>query len=76
MANQKMHHVVPNTNGGWDVNEGGGKPAINHCNTKLQAIEKAREISQNQRSELYLHGLDGRVQQKDIHGNDPFPPKG
>lgn len=76
MANQKSHHVVPNTNGGWDVKKGGGECASNHCNTKQQAIEKAREISQNQGSELYIHGLDGRIQQKDSHGNDPFPPKG
>jgi len=76
MANQKSHHVVTNPNGGWDVKKGGGERASNHCNTKQQVIEKAREISQNQRSELYIHGLDGRIQQKDSHGNDPFPPKG
>ena len=76
MTNQKIHHVVTNPNGGWDVKKGGGERASNHCNTKQQAIEKARKISQKQGSELYIHGLDGRIQQKDSHGNDPFPPKG
>jgi len=76
MANQKSHHVVHNPQGGWDVKKGGGERASNHCDTKQEAIHKAREISQNQGSELYIHGLDGRIQQKDSHGNDPFPPKG
>lgn len=76
MANQKPHHVVPNTNGGWDIKKGGGERANNHCDTKQEVIEKAREISQDQDSELYIHGLDGRIQEKDSHGNDPFSPKG
>ena len=76
MANQKSHHVVTNPNGGWDVKKAGADRASKHCDTKQEAIEKAREISQNQGSELYIHGRDGKIQQKDSHGNDPFPPKG
>ena len=76
MANQKTHHVVTNPKGGWDVKKGGGVSASNHCDTKQKAIEKAWEISQNQGSELYIQGLDGKIQQKDSHGNDSFPPKG
>lgn len=76
MTNQKSHYVVTNPNGGWDIKKGGGDRASNHCDTKQEAIEKAREISRNQGSELYIHGLDGRIQGKDSHGNDPFPPKG
>ena len=75
MSKQKTHHVVPNPDGGWDVKKGGAERASKHCDTKKEAVEEARKISQNQESELYIHGKDGKIQQKDSHGNDPCPPK-
>lgn len=75
MANQKIQHIVTIPNGGLDIKKGGTDRASEHCNTKQVAIEKIWEISQNQGSELYISGLDGRIQQKDSHGNDPSPPK-
>lgn len=77
MAKQKTIHVVPNKNkGGWDVEKGGASRASVHTRTKKDAINKAREISKNQKSELYIHGKDGKIQNKDSHGNDSFPPRG
>lgn len=70
------HHVVPNPDGGWDVKRGGAKRASGHCDTKREAIDKAREISRNQGTELRIHNLDGRIAQSDSHGGDPNPPKG
>ena len=34
-----------------------------------------REIARNQGSELLIYGRDGRLHERDSHGNDPFPPK-
>lgn len=76
MSNQKQHHVVPSTNGGWDVRKSGASKASGHYDTKKDAIDHARKISQNQGTELFIHNLDGRISQKDSHGNDPFPPRG
>lgn len=76
MTKQKSHHVVTNPSGGWDVKKGGAERASKHCDAKQEAIEKARGISQNQGTELYIHGKDGKIQQRDSHGNDPFPPEG
>lgn len=73
---KKTHHVVPNSNGGWDVKKGGSEKASNHFDKKSDAVEKGREISQNQGSEFYVHGKDGKIQTKDSHGNDPNPPQG
>jgi uncharacterized protein YdaT len=73
---KKTHHVVHNPNGGWDVKKGGADKASNHFDTKQPAVDKAREISQNQGSELYVHGKDGKIQSKDSHGGDRYPPKG
>lgn len=44
--------------------------------TKAEAISRAREISRNQGTELFIHGRDGKIQSRDSHGHDPFPPKG
>lgn len=72
---RKEHHVVPNSNGGWDVKKSGGKRASTHTNTKKVAINIARTISQNQKTELVIHNKDGRISNSDSHGNDPCPPK-
>lgn len=76
MAKQDTHHVVPNPDGGWDVKRGGGEKASHHTDTKADAERIAREISKNQGTELIIHGKDGKIQSKDSHGNDPYPPKG
>lgn len=34
-----------------------------------------RGISRNQGTEFIIHGLDGKIQRSDSHGNDPCPPK-
>ena len=44
--------------------------------TQAEAIERAREISRNQQSELFIHGRNGRIRERDSYGNDPFPPRG
>lgn len=44
--------------------------------TKKQAVARAREIAKNQGTELYIHGSDGRIQQRNSYGSDPHPPKG
>ena len=73
---RKTHHVVHNPNGGWDVKRGGAQRSSGHFDTKVEAIDAGRQISVNQGTELLIHGLNGRIQSSDSHGNDPFPPKG
>lgn len=70
------HHVVPNSErGGWDVKRGGAERASAHAGTKSGAEKIGRQISQNQNTELVIHGRDGKIQRSDSHGNDPCPPK-
>lgn len=75
MTKKKTHHVVPDTQGGWNVKKGGGAKSIKHFNRKKDAENYARQVSQNQGSELIIHGKDGKIQRTDSHGNDPNPPK-
>ncbi len=69
-------HVVPNQNGGWDIKTGGAEKAYRHFERKTDAVDCGRDISRNQRGELYIHGQDGRIQEKDSYGSDPYPPRG
>ncbi len=75
MARQS-HHVVPNAAGGWDVRRGGSERSSGHFDRKDDAIDRGREISRNQGTELVIHNQNGRISQSDSHGNDPYPPKG
>ena len=70
------HHVVPNPNGGWDVKRGGSQHSSGHFETKQEAVDTGRGISQRQKTEFIIHGKNGRIQSADSHGNDPFPPRG
>jgi uncharacterized protein YdaT len=73
---QKTHHVVPSKDGGWNIKKGGSNRISGHFDKKNDAVSKAREISINQKTELVIHNKNGRIAQKDSHGNDSFPPKG
>lgn len=68
-------HVVPN-GGGWSVRRAGASRASNTFATQDQAITRAREIARNQKTELYIHGKDGRIRERNSYGSDPHPPKG
>lgn len=69
------HHVVSNENGGWDILKSGASRVSAHCDTKANAIARAREISRNQKSEMIIHNLDGKISRTDSHGSDPCPPR-
>jgi uncharacterized protein YdaT len=76
MAKRKTTHVVPDAEGGWNIKQGGGKRSSGHFDRKRDAVDRAREISRGAHSELYIHNKDGKIADKDSHGNDPHPPKG
>jgi uncharacterized protein YdaT len=75
MTTGKNQHVVPHRKG-WAVKSAGSDRATRVVRTQKEAIDIAREIARNQKSELIIHGEDGQIREKDSHGNDPFPPKG
>lgn len=65
----KNQHVVP-TNGKWGIRGEGNSKLTSIFDTQAAAIARAREISRNQQSELFIHGRDGRIRERDSHGND------
>ena len=71
----KNQHVTPHPDGGWQVKGEGNHHATVRTTTQKEAIDRGREISRNQKSELVIHRPNGQIREKDSHGHDPFPPR-
>lgn len=71
----KNQHVVP-VGKKWGIRGEGNTKLTSTFDRQSDAIAAARQISKNQHSELFIHGRNGQIRERDSHGNDPFPPKG
>ncbi len=74
MAKGKNQYVVP-TKDGWGVRGEGSSKLTAKTDTKADALKIGKDIAKNQQSELTILGKDGKIQNKNSYGNDPFPPK-
>ena len=72
----KNQHVTPHPDGGWQVKGAGNSRATIRTETQAEAIVVAREIARNQEAELLIHGMNGRIRERDSYGNDSYPPEG
>jgi hypothetical protein len=68
-------HVVKHPKG-WAIKTPHVAKPTKVFRTQLEAFYLAREIARKQRSELFVHGRDGRIRMKNSYGGDGFPPKG
>lgn len=76
MSNNKNQHVTPHKDGGWQVKGAGNSRATARTETQSDAIKIARDIAIKNKSEVVIHGQNGRIREKNSYGNDPFPPEG
>ena len=72
---RKAQHVVPRS-GKWAVRKSGSTRVSRYFKTQSEAIDAARDIAKREHTELYIHGSDGRIRERNSYGNDPFPPPG
>ena len=72
---KKNQHVGPHGDD-WAVKGAGNAKATRVLDTQTEAIQFAREIARNQKSELLIHNEKGQIRARDSYGNDPSPPKG
>lgn len=72
----KSQHVTHRSDGKWQVKGAGNSKATVVASTQKECIAVAEKIARNQKSELVIHGRDGRIREKNSYGNDPYPPKG
>jgi len=71
----KGQHVVPSGDK-WSVRKAGASRASGTFVTQEEAISKAKDLARSQGTELYIHGRDGRIRERNSYGRDPYPPKG
>ena len=71
-ANQ---HVVPRR-GRWAVRRTGANKARRVFDTRKEANAVGREVARKERSELYIHGEDGKIRERSSYRADSFPLKG
>lgn len=71
----KKQHVTPHPDGGWQVKGAGNDKATTVTKTQKEAIAAAIPIAKNQKSEVVIHGTNGRIRDKDSYGNDHMPPR-
>ncbi len=71
----KGQHVVP-SDGRWRVRKAGAARASGTFDTQAEAIARGRELAQNQKTELFIHGEDGRIREIRTYSPQGFPPKG
>ena len=72
---RKAQHVVRRGNK-WAVRKTGSARVTRKFDSQEEAIDVARRFAQNQATELYIHGPDGRIRKRDSYGNNLFPPSG
>ena len=75
MPKNNNQHVIPRGSN-WAVHGAGNSRDTSVHSTQSGAIGAARSVAENQRSEVVIHGRDGRIREKNSYGNDNFPPRG
>jgi hypothetical protein len=75
MSEEKGQHVVPSPDG-WSVRKTGSSRATRTFSTQEDAINAAIKIARNQGTEVYVHGRDGRIRERNSYRGDPYPPRG
>lgn len=71
----QAQHVVRSDNQ-WAVRRAGATKASRVFTTQKEAVSYANTVARNNKTELFIHGKDGLIRERNSFGNDPFPPKG
>ena len=79
MANTKKgsstQRVTPRGDKAWQHKGDGNERATRVTRTQKEAKASAEKVAQRQKSEVVVHGKDGKIRSKDSYGRDPNPPK-
>lgn len=73
---KNIHTVYNSDRERWEnKREGSGTPLSTH-RTKENALDKGEHIAEQRHVEHFIHGKNGKIQERNSYGNDPFPPRG
>jgi len=68
-------HVVPSKDG-WRVEVAADGRANSTHRTQAEAREAARAIARRNKRELFVHGRDGQIRERNTYGKDPRATRG
>lgn len=71
----KNQHVIKSDNV-WKVKGEGNSRSSGNFKTQKDAIARARDLAKKAKSEVVIHGVNGKIRDRNSYGNDPYPPKG
>ncbi len=74
MSKRDIH--VTKTDSGWQAKKEGASRASKVTDTQAEAQAVATRIAKREGTEVFIHGRDGKIRERNTHGNDPYPPKG
>jgi len=74
MPNRKHLHVTKGDDG-WKVKREGADRASSTHRTQREAEAVAKDTARREKGEVFIHGEDGKIRDRDSFGNDPFPPR-
>jgi hypothetical protein len=61
-------HVVPSGDK-WSVRKAGASRASGTFRTQEEAIARAKDIAQHQKTDLFVHGKDGRIRERSSYSS-------
>lgn len=63
-------HVTHRADGNWAVIGAGDSRASSLHGTQGEAVAVGRQIAINHRAELFIHGIDNKIRDRDSYGNE------
>jgi len=60
----------------WENKAEKSSTPLSSHHTKENAVAKGEQIARQEKVEIFIHGKDGKIQERNSYGNDPFPPRG
>ncbi len=70
----KPIHVVPQGDK-WAVKREGRETPISTHGKQGNAIDLAAQVARQEKTDVVIHGRDGKIRDRDSYGPDPFPPR-
>jgi hypothetical protein len=66
----KSLHIIPGSREDWVVTTTGIAPVRERFSTKQDAVERGKTIARQKKTDLIIHGRDGRIQHVDTYPSD------
>ena len=76
MTKKNVHVIKSKSGDEWSVKTENSQKAYRNVSTQQEAIEIGKNVAKNNSSELLIHGVNGKIREKNSYGNDNNPPRG